>query len=243
MFINEISASLYAWDLADEGIERILDNLQEMTCCNSVYLIGLMHHEKRPLTDFFYPHNPVRKTYFPEDSRAYWHPDLEYYKDSSIKPRTSERDLLKDTDWMSVLIKAARKRGMKTGVELSHTFLDRERAEGELADCIQQDIYGTRFGQFICVNNPEARRYATSLFVELVSRYDLDYIQTCLVPYLAGRSPRGASSAAGKVMGVALGACFCPHCAKAAGEAGLDFEKIKSDLLTLADSIKNPTLA
>ncbi|MDK1031603.1 MAG: hypothetical protein QGD94_06330, partial [Planctomycetia bacterium] len=84
---------------------------------------------------------------------------------------------------------------------------------------------------------------ALSLFVELASRYDIDYIQTCLVPYLAGRSPRGSSSEAGKVMGTALGGCFCPHCAKAAGETGLDFEKIKSDMLPLADSISKPTLA
>jgi len=75
MFVKEISASLYPWDLVDEGIERILDNLQEMTGCNSVYLIALMHQEKRPLTDFFYPHDPVRKRHFVEDSRAYWIPD------------------------------------------------------------------------------------------------------------------------------------------------------------------------
>ena len=41
MFFSEISGSLYAWDLANEGIERILDNLQEMTACNSTYLIAL----------------------------------------------------------------------------------------------------------------------------------------------------------------------------------------------------------
>lgn len=70
MFISEISASLYPWDLADEGIERILDNLQAMTSCNSVYLIALMHQEKRPLTDLFYPHNPVRKTYAPKTAAS-----------------------------------------------------------------------------------------------------------------------------------------------------------------------------
>lgn len=40
MFFSEISASPYAWDLADEGVERILDNLQEMTGANSTYLIA-----------------------------------------------------------------------------------------------------------------------------------------------------------------------------------------------------------
>ena len=42
MFFREISASLYPWDLADEGIDRICDNLAEMTCCNSVHLVALI---------------------------------------------------------------------------------------------------------------------------------------------------------------------------------------------------------
>ena len=91
MYFNEISASLYPWDLADEGIERPLDNLQEMSGVNSVYLIALMHLEKRPLTDYFYPHNPVRKVYYPEDSRAYWLPDMSFYDGTPIKPRTRAR--------------------------------------------------------------------------------------------------------------------------------------------------------
>ncbi|MCL5019334.1 MAG: hypothetical protein M1426_02500 [Patescibacteria group bacterium] len=39
----------------------------------------------KPLTDYFYPHNPVRKTYYPEDSRAYWNPNPKFY--NRIKPR------------------------------------------------------------------------------------------------------------------------------------------------------------
>jgi hypothetical protein len=242
MFFKEISASLYPWDLADEGIEPILDNLQAMTHCNSVYLIALMHHEKRPLTDFFYPHNPVRKTYCPEDSRAYWHPDLSYYESTPIKPRPSERDFLKDTDWLSILIEAARKRDMKTGVELSHTLIDSERARQQFPHCMQHDIYGNRIGKLICFNNPDAREYAMSLFVELVSRYDIDYIQTCLIPYSSGGAPRGASHDAARLIGTVLGGCFCQHCANAANGAGLDFERIKRNLLPLADSLTNPSL-
>lgn len=242
MFFKEISASLYPWDLADEGIERPLDNLQEMSGVDSVYLIALMHLEKRPLTDFYYPHNPVRKTYCPEDSRAYWHPDMSFYDATPIKPRTSDRDLLKDTDWLAALIEAARKRGMKTGVELSHTFIDAERAGGEFAYAMQHDIYGGRIGKLLCFNNPDAREYAAGLFVELVTRYDIDYIQTCLIPFSAGRAPRGANQAAGRLIGTALGGCFCEHCAKAAADAGLDFGKIAADMRALADGISRPSL-
>lgn len=238
MFFSEISGSLYAWDLADEGIERILDNLQEMTACNSTYLIALMHHEKRPLTDYFYPHNPVRKTYCPEDSTAYFKPDPKFY--GRITPRTSDREFLKGIDWLQVLIDAARKRNMKTGVELSHTLIDSERAASEFSDCIQHDIYGNRLGKLICFNNPDAREYVIGLFADLTTNYDIDYIQTCLIPFNSGRS---AGHDAERVLGTALGGCFCDSCAKAANDAGIDFHNLKTALQPIADSLSRPTLA
>ncbi|MCL5019335.1 MAG: hypothetical protein M1426_02505 [Patescibacteria group bacterium] len=233
----EISGSLYAWDLADEGIEPILDNLEKYTACNSVYLIALMHHEKRPLTDYFYPHNPVRKTYYPEDSRAYWNPNPKFY--NRIKPRTSERELLKGTDWLKLLIEAARKRGMKTGVELSHTLVDDERAEKEFPDCIQHDIYGKRLGKLLCFNSPDAREYVVGLFSDLVTNYDIDYIQTCLIPFNSGKTnPHEAL----RMLGVTLGGCFCDSCKRAARESGIDLERIQSVLRPIADSLIHPTL-
>ncbi|MBM3243020.1 hypothetical protein FJZ31_42725 [Candidatus Poribacteria bacterium] len=248
MIFSEISGSLYAWDLADEGIERILDNLQEMTACNSTYLIALMHHEKRPLTDYFYPHNPVRKTYCPEDSRAYFRPDPKFY--GRIKPLTSDRDFLKSplpsfskggerVDWLLVLIDAARKRGMKTGAELSHTLIDSERAQNEFPDCMQHDIYGNRLGKLICFNNPDAREYVIGLFSDLTTNYDIDYIQTCLIPFSSGR---GSAHDAAQLLGTTLGGCFCDSCKKAANEVGIDFEQLKSALRPVADSIAHPTL-
>ena len=242
MHLKEISASLYPWDLADEGIEPILDNLQEMTGCNSVYLIALMHREKRPLTDYFYPHNPVRKTYFVEDSRAYWLPDFSYYENTPIKPRLSDRDFLRGTDWLAACIEAVRKRGLKTGVELSHTSLDAERAVAEFPHCVQHDIYNDLIGSQLCFNSPDARQYAGGLFVELASRYDLDYIQTCLMPFASGRPAGGAWTDAAKLAGSALGGCFCEHCVAAAGEHGVDLEKVRRDLLPLADAVSRPTL-
>jgi len=95
---SEIAASLYPWDTADKGIEQILKNLCEKACVNPVYLVALMHHEKRPLTDFYYPHNPIRKTYCPEDSRIYFKPHTEFYKNTKIKPLTTNWDFLKGED-------------------------------------------------------------------------------------------------------------------------------------------------
>ena len=37
----EISASVFPWDLADEGIENVLDNLQGRAGANSIYMCNL----------------------------------------------------------------------------------------------------------------------------------------------------------------------------------------------------------
>ena len=43
----EVEAALYAWDLHDEGVEQVLDNVQGMAAVNSVYMIGQMHPERQ----------------------------------------------------------------------------------------------------------------------------------------------------------------------------------------------------
>jgi hypothetical protein len=256
---SEIAASLYAWDLLDEGVEPVLDTLRETTGANSTYLVALMHWEKRPLTDFYYPHNPKRKTYFPEDSRAYWRPHLEHYRDTRIKPLTSDRDELKHKDWLESLVTTARKGGWKTGAEISHTVLDQERARGQFVSVVQRDIYQNPLSQLICVNNPDARQYVIGLFTDLVKNYDLDYVQTCMVPFAAGRLPAavglgGEGHEAGtfafqrigggrpgneleSTLQVVLGGCFCESCETAARAEGLDLKAVRRAMLPLADAL------
>ncbi|MEK7407502.1 MAG: hypothetical protein AAB225_20685 [Acidobacteriota bacterium] len=257
---SEIAASLYAWDLLDEGVEPVLDTLKETTGANSTYLVALMHWEKRPLTDFYYPHNPKRKTYFPEDSRAYWQPHLEHYRDTKIKPRTSDRAELKGKDWLETLVTAARKKGWKTGAEISHTVLDFERARGEHSSAVQRDIYGNPLAQLICVNNPDARNYLIGLFTDLVKNYDLDFVQTCLVPFAAARlraavgvggdehapgtfgfltwgAGGGTPTAVETTLQTALGGCFCAGCESAARAEGLDLKAVRRAMLPLADML------
>src|ERR1017187_9603031 len=170
----EVSASLYPWDLHDEGIEHILDNLQQMSAVNSVYLLGIMHYEIRPLTSPAFPHNP------------------------------------------------ARKRGLRTGVELSHTLVDLDREQSEFSDCVQRDIHGVPrkiYGRAypLCPNNPDVQQYVLALFSDLTANYDVDYLQTCTLPFMPG--------------GAETGGCFCDSCVKAAAEHGINLARIKSVLL------------
>lgn len=216
----EVASSLYAWDLHDEGIEKILDNVQSMAGVNSVYLVALMHYEKRPLTSDVFPHNPVRKMWQTEDSKVYWHPDMKLYK--RIKPEMSVHDWLNNTDWLNVLTTAARKRGLKTGAELSHTLISREDGDTKYKDCIQRDItgkpkdFGNNHTHPLCPNSIDAQEYSAALYTDLLRNHDVDFVQTCMVPFMPG--------------GAADGGCWCENCARAAKAEGIDWDGIKKVL-------------
>jgi hypothetical protein len=238
MYWREVVASLYAWDLLDEGLDHILDVLQEETLTNSTYLVALMHDEKRPLTDYYYPHNPKRKVYWTEDSRAYWRPNPRTYANSRIKPRTTDNAELQGRDWLQELIDGSRRRGMTVGAELSHTWVDKERTRNELADCVQRDIHGNLFDQQICFNHPDVRAYGIALYVDLASNYDIDFVQTCVRGFNPGRLQPWTESKSPELQrltGTVLGGCFCEHCQAAAEKRGIDWQAMVSRLKWMAD--------
>ena len=60
-----------------------------------------------------------------------------------------------------------------------------------------------------------------NLFSDLAANYDVDYLQTCLLPFMPGDSQKGE--------------CFCDSCVRAARVAGFDLEGVRAALR------KNPT--
>ena len=64
MIFSEVSARLFPWDFIDEDPDKIMDDLSRDTLTNSFYPVILMHDEKRPLSEFYFPHNPKRKVYW-----------------------------------------------------------------------------------------------------------------------------------------------------------------------------------
>lgn len=242
MYWNELVTGIYPWDVHDEGLDTILDNLQDVVGCNSAYMIALMHHEKRPFKHNYYPHNPVRKRYFTEDSRCYWFVNDDEYKSSRIKPLTTERDFLRGTDWLAEFSKGLRARGMKVGVEISHTPLDSSRGAADFSDCIQRDVYGQvpdhhyMTHQQLCWNSPDAREYVCCIARDLVRNYDVDFLQTCSFLYNSGRTDLHP------FLGVVLGGCFCANCKAEALRQGLDWERMVQQSRRLADILSRKTL-
>lgn len=202
----EVDGTLYPWDVHDEGIETILDNMTGLAGINTVYLICLMHHEGRPLTSKQYPHNPARARWDTEDSCAYFHPQGDLY--GRIKPALSRHDWLRSTDWLQVVIEAARARGLRVGAEISHTPIPASVLKDN-PDYQQRDINGAPKGQ-LCPNHPDVREYLLALFGDVAAHYDIDLLQTCMRLYSPG-GPQDKDAT-----------CFCPSCQRAAQATGFD---------------------
>jgi len=248
MIFNEVNTGIYAWDVADQGIDFILDRLQGEVGITALYMTALMHSEKRPHKDIVYKHNAIRKTFVPNDARCYWLPNPAAYAKSRIKPRVVETEGLMGVDWLRAMTEGCRKRGLKTGVSMSHTPLDRERANAEFSDCLQRDIYGRPLpiaapglrnkyhSQILCWNNPDALDYITSLAADLATNQDVDYIQISNFLFNEGRPDLHP------VYGVALGGCFCKSCEQAARARGYDWDAIVKTVRRLADIVMRGTV-
>jgi hypothetical protein len=220
----EVEAALYAWDLHDEGVEQVLDNVERMAAVNSVYIVGQMHPERRPDGSGNYPHNPVRPFWMAEDARANWHFDPKRY--GRIKPRPSDVAWLADTDWTRVFVDTARKRGLRVGFEFSHSLVDKQRVEGEFADLANRNLHGeiTHVRDWlrpVCPNQPDVREYAVNAFTEVIQKYQVDWVESAIV--LMDEAVGGSPSRGG--------GCFCTACKKAAPGFGVDLEKIQAALL------------
>ncbi|MDR2931917.1 MAG: hypothetical protein LBV27_02305 [Oscillospiraceae bacterium] len=227
MIMHELSSNIYPWDIHDEGVDNLLDNIQNIAGGNMGLLAAMMHQERRPVMEARYPHNPVRKSYISEDARCYFTIHDDMYKGSRLKPLRAERDFLRDTDWLQVLTDALRKRGMRTGASITHTPLDAHRALTQFPELIQQDVFGNHpvfhyFGdQQLCWNNNEAREYSFNIAADIVKHYDIDTLMVSMLLLNPGEPDIHA------LLGVTLGGCFCPACEAKARAQGLDWDAIK----------------
>lgn len=201
----EVDGSTYPWEVHDEGIKLILDNMTSMAGINAVYMIAVMHKEHRPFQSPEFLHNPVRTTWDAEDSRAYFLPEMNLY--GRIKPVLSGFSWLSETNWLKIVVDSAKARGLKAGAEVSHTYLPVEflRANPELQ---QRDINNKALDR-PCTNNPDVREYLLSLFGDLSKNYNVDFVQTCMWLFFPGNPEKG-------------GSCFCESCQKEAMASGFD---------------------
>jgi hypothetical protein len=214
----ETSAFAFASDLADEGVEAVLANIQERAGLGGI-TPAFSYHAARDV----FPHNPRRKVRLLDRGALYFPPDLALY--DRLRPRVDpaalERDVLGET------CRAASARGMR--VDAWTIFLHADRAD-EHQDCVTVNVFGDRYPADFCPANPDVRAYARALVAD-VCRYDVGSIFAESLHYHPlehGHEHERYLIELGTKARHLLGLCFCEHCLARAAAAGVDGARVQA---------------
>lgn len=210
----------FATDLRDEGVERVLENIQERGGMGGVTMAAAYHDAR----DVF-PHNPVRRVRFMEGGAVFFRPDPARWRGVRLKPRPSA--LVADRDPLAELCQAAASRGLR--VRAWTVFLHNARLAREHADCAPQNVFGDPYLTDLCPAHPGVRAYARALAAEL-GRYPIEAVVAESLhhhPLERGYHHERYFLDLGPLGRFLLGLCFCPHCVAAAQSRGVDAEAVR----------------
>ena len=156
----EHSAYVFATDLEDEGVDRVLANLQERARLTGV-TVAAAYHAGRDIL----PHNPRSKMRFLDPGAVFFHPDERLYRDTRIKPRVSATTGGHDT--LARASEAAAARGMHVQAWVVFLHVD---WRDDLIGAVARNAFDDPFLTDLCPANPDARAYAVALAAD-VARY------------------------------------------------------------------------
>jgi hypothetical protein len=206
----DTSIFCFATDLADEGIDTVLANVEERGGIGGV-TVAAAYHEGRDL----FPHNPVRKVRFLEGGAVFFEPRA--VAAGRLRPPVSRAAAV-----LGETIRAAEARGMPTRAWV--VFLHNGALAEANPDCAPENAFGDRYVTDLCPAHPDVRAYARALAADVaglgvaaISSESLHYHGLehgyAHERYFVPLGPRARHL---------LGLCFCEHCLAAAHARGVD---------------------
>jgi hypothetical protein len=201
----------FATDLADEGVEHVLDNVGERAGLGGV-TVAAAYHEGRDV----FPHNPVRRVRFLE-SGAVFFPPGRALRGVRLQPPVSEAaHVLRET------VAAAERRGR--AVRAWTVFLHNGALAAAHADCAPENAFGDRYVTDLCPAHPDARAYARALAADIAALGVGGICSESLHYHLLehGYAHERYFVPLGPRVRYLLGLCFCEHCLAAARADGVD---------------------
>ena len=225
-----IGIQIGAVSFADEGVEPVLDILQEKASVNTLFIAAFTFG--RGIAGRQIPGQPLpdhgKQQYdtgtFHGGSYAALH--SQYYADTPLKNLRAPD--LGSFDVFETVLPASRKRGMKNIAWFEDVF--RSDIPG-IAALQERDLHG-RNASTLCLNNPGYRNFLLGIVEDYARSWDLDGImwgserQGAFANAL-GSSHGGAHEDPGRVT------CFCEFCKKRATEQGIRVERAREGFLEL----------
>ncbi|MBM4084064.1 MAG: hypothetical protein FJ272_04665 [Planctomycetes bacterium] len=214
---------MFAWDLQDEGVEKVLGFAAD--CGLSAVQIASSYHAG----NFILGHNPKRVAYFPEDGVAYFHPHLELYAGTKLKPKIAE--VSRRTDWFAEAGQRLDRFGLKL---VAWTVCCHNTRLGLLhPDCVSRNVFGDPYYHALCPSNDDVRAYVVALVKDLAANYPMYAVQLESPEFMGlvhGHHHERQGVVLDPLSVSLLSLCFCEACLRKAGERGIDAQKLRATL-------------
>jgi len=213
-----VGIQIGAISFIDEGVEQVLDILQEKGAVNAL-VIGALSWSRGDAgraAQGFPDHGVAEADEFL--GGAFWDPDPRYYRNTFLQDFRTPDPLYDGFDTLRDVIPAARRRGMKVYPYYCETpeAAIRHATVPNAAQVVEVDAFGRKTGR-PCNNNPVYRGWVFGFVEEWCRRYDVDGIlwgierQGGLKALLCGDTPT----------------CFCVHCLDEARRRNIDAERAR----------------
>ena len=220
-----IGIQIGAESFMDEGVEQVLDILQEKGAVNTLYVSTFTYDRGiggRPGRDF--PDHGIQE---PDTNRYhggnYATPHAEFYKDTRIKGELLKAPDFGDLDILEKIIPAARRRRMKVYASVQDGFNYPD--DVTVFKAFYEVNLGGHKGGAMCFYQPDVREFWKAVCVDLCSSYDIDGI--LLFNERGGPFLNSLGASHNQSIASSRVSCFCEHHQQAAQAYGIDFERAK----------------
>lgn len=229
-----IGMQIGAVSFVDEGVDRVLDLLQERGAVNTIFLATFTYG--RGLAGRQIPGQPFPDHGAQESDESSFHggnyaiPHSAFYSKTCLK-QTRAPDF-GDLDILQAVLPKAKQRRLKVFCSCEDAW--RTSVPG-FEQVTEVDLYGRKTGSQ-CLLNPEVREFWKALVTDLCKSYDIDgvlFFNERNGPLLNALGASHAQSiASGRVT------CFCEHHKKAAQLQGIDFERARTGYRRLDEFVQ-----
>ena len=220
----------YPWDLADEGMEQVLDNVRDVAKCNAVSVASAYHNFKQ-----LRPHAPAgQKIYIGEGGVVYFRHDASRY--GRITPVASS--LLDETDVFRELCDS--RENHRLDVNAWTVVMHNSRLASTYPDAAVRSAHGDASPHLLCPAHQDSREFAVALCADLAHNYDLRIIELEAIGFLGfehGYHHDKIGAPLGEWGNYLLGICFCDSCVQRAEAEGVDAKRIRSLVRSELDGI------
>ena len=220
-----IGIQIGAESFMDEGIDKVLDDLQEKGAVNTLYVSTFTYDRGihgRPSRDWP-DHGIAESDTFRYHGGNYATPHAEFYKNTRIKGELLKAPDFGDVDILEKVIPAARRRRMKVFASVQDGF--NYPSDVTIFKEFYEENLGGQKGEAMCLNAPDVLEFWKAVCVDLCTSYDIDGI--LLFNERGGPFLNALGASHNQSIQSSRVTCFCEHHRKAAEAHGIDINRAK----------------